>query len=609
MFGLLLAVSSFSMVMKSRVEDKLAQQKIEQETRARLAADDLKQALEVDMLLESSYNSTIDIARARKYLSRSSGQTDSGGAPTLDNQTGTSLDGLTRQTTLIGVTDDSLLTAAITADSAATTFMSGYSTLPIAVFDAQASRQNQLSLSKQNLDAFAAQVLEFAKGNGRMPTTSELSTISSTTGLRTFWGSTFSNTANLFDVTSSFTSPWGGGDTYSTTVSVPYYTTNPPYTWATAPETTFTATDTAFENYMVVGNGVIVFAAATGSGTTYTYIFERQGSTWTEVQRIPGAGLSGYGLDIYENILAVSDVVAGKVEIFRRQNGTWEEVQELSDPDGGPTTEWANEVAVTRIGTRLYMYITDKNAANTNATVHYYISNSVDLPYFVYQGTVTPASCTYAHDLDVDAPTYWAGPSTSTPAPIMVVGCMQYSSNRGIAYAYQGTTLRTSFLPSTTNSGDLFGMKVSLNWPYLAIGAYQDEVSGPENGAVYIYQDLDKTFTKPNFSLMTHFEDATVTTCSTGEAYFGFNVEFIDDRSLAVNARCTNTLGSTNDSDAIIYTLTSAGWTKVRQISKSTVFASGAFATEMGGYGGIFAAIKHIDTTSPSVYVYTAPEF
>jgi hypothetical protein len=193
------------------------------------------------------------------------------------------------------------------------------------------------------------------------------------------------------------------------------------------------------------------------------------------------------------------------------------------------------------------------------------------------------------------------------------VGCPQNSSSRGIAYVYQGTTLRQTLQPTTTTNGDLFGWSIDISWPYLAIGAYQDEISGPENGAVYIYQDLDKDFTRPNFSQMLHLEDTSLTTSSeagcNNEAYFGYTVSFIDNRSLAINAACTNTLGTGRASDVIIYTLTGAGWTKVSQISKASVFGSGGFGQSMGGAAGVLAVAKQIDSGSPILYVYTASGF
>lgn len=600
MFGLLLAVSAFSMTMKSRVEAKLAQEKLVQQHRAEQSAHDLKEALEIDLLLESSYDNTLDLTRARRYLSRSSGYTGGSADPTLNNQTGDTLDNLTRQTTLIGVTDDSLLSAAITADSDATHFMNGFNNTPTAVFDAQATRQTQLKISKQNLDAFSAEALEFAKSQGRMPNTEELATIAATTGLGSFWSGAFSHTANLFNTISSFTAPWGA-DTYSNTATVPYPTTNPSYTWATAVETSQVITASSAGNNIVnVGAGVVTYTA-----NTTTFVLERQGSTWAETTSLADQVIR----DISDNIMLTHNTSTGDNNVLRRQNGSWEVIQTLTDPDGGtPTAFGDNTAQFVRVGDTLHLYIKDKSPSTV---LHYFVSSSVDVPNFVFQATITPPVTCASPALALDSAVF-DNTMTILPDPIAVLGCGDTSSSQGVAYVYQGTTLKQTLSPTTLEAGDNFGRSVSLQWPYLAIGAWVDEISGPDNGAVYIYQDIDPSLSQANFSLMSHFEETTLTapTANSGKNTFGINVAFIDDRTLAVQARYTNTLGTGNDSDVIIYTLTDQGWTNVRQISKaSSAGISEDFGGSLGGGSGIMAVSKKTDTTTPTLYIYTAPEF
>lgn len=619
MFGLLLAVSAFSMTMKSRVEAKLEQQKVENERRQQLAAEDLRQALETEMLLENSnnlanqnsYNSTIDIGRARRYLSRSSGQTAGSGTPTLDNQTGSALDNLTRQTTLIGVTDAPELQADIVANSAATTYNTT-GALPTTVFDAQAPRQKQLTVSKQALDAFSTQALSFALANGRLPDATDMTSMSTTTGLRTYWGGTFTNTVNnIFSVQNAFTSPWGS-DTYSNTVTLPYTSTNPPYTWASAAATQFGNSDSAFgsgESIVAVGNGTIALGVTTFTSTSYTYIFEQQNGSWVEKQSVLGHGGSGYGLDIDEDLMVINDAGDSPphLDIYKRQQGSWQKIQQIADPNGGPAGNFGLTAKIKKIGGRAYLYASDHNG--TNGQIAYFIATSTATPNFVYQTTVTP-SCPLVTGLAVDAP---YSLNTLNPAPYVAMACPGYSSNTGRVYVYQGTTLLQTLQPSTAAANDYFGWRISMQWPYLAIGAYADEVASTDQGAVYIYQDMDSTFSKANFTQMTMFQESAATAgtgtgCTGSSAKFGYNVSFIDNRSLAVMANCTNLSGATASS-IFIYTLGSAGWAKVSTISNPNSASNYHHGGYMDGKNGIMAFSKYYGTTTPNFYVYTAPEY
>lgn len=617
MFGLLLAVSTFSMTMKARVEAKLEAQSLEQASREKAAAKDLKDALETDLLLESTYNSTIDLARARNYLSRSSGQTMAGDAPTVDNQTGTTLDNLARQTSLIAVTDAADLKADVIANSAATTYNTNRM-LPTAVFDAQAIRQTQAAFSKDNMDALSGAVLEFGRLNGRLPTSTEISTITSTTGLTTYWGGAFTVGAYLYSTASSFVSPWGS-DTYTSNSFLPYLSSSlQTYFWVSAVETSYTNQDAAAgagygfgEMALAMDNGTIALGVISGSSPSFTYIFEQQSGSWVEKQAIRGKGASGLGLDIDDDLMLVNELFDGYLDVYKKQNSTWQRVQRIVSPPGA-NGYFGTFSKIKKVGGRAYIYASDYTGSR--GRVYLFTSTSdtninFTLTSTILPGTAAASSCPIINAMAMDVV---PGITTTSvlPTPFVAVACQSYNSTAGIVYIYQGSTLIQTLQPSTVAAGDTFGASVALRWPYLAVGATVDEVSGSNEGVVYVFQDIDPSYTKPNFSQMVAFhEPAAVPGSGCGSnSYFGTNVVFIDARTFAANATCTN--GSAWDSTVYIYTLGATEWSKVRTISKtSTSGTSYNFGNYMAGNNGLLAVTKAYNTSTPNFWLYTTPGY
>lgn len=232
-----------------------------------------------------------------------------------------------------------------------------------------------------------------------------------------------------------------------------------------------------------------------GNSSGSVYIFENQGGTWTQVQKLiasDGTFVDYFGVAVYLSgnwlVVGASNddpggvTDAGAAYIFENQAGTWTEVQKIVASDGAASDKFGIEVALD--GTFAFI---GAPGADTGAV--YVFENQA--------GTWTEVQKLIPSD---GASGDWFGVSMDLEGANLLVGAY---SNAGVGAAYlfenlAGTwTEAQKLTPGDGASGDLFGMDVAVAYPTIVVGASAADPDGASTaGAAYIFQDQSGTWSE-----------------------------------------------------------------------------------------------------------------
>jgi len=250
-------------------------------------------------------------------------------------------------------------------------------------------------------------------------------------------------------------------------------------------------------DYAIVG---AYFNDDNGTNSGSAYIFNRNGSSWTEQQKLTAS--DGASQDYFGNSVAISGDYAivganqeddkgtssGSAYVFyRNQGGTdnWGQLQKLTASDGATSDEFGYSVAMKSdyavIGSR---YDDDSGSASGSAYIFTRSGNS-----WTEQAKII-ANDGVASD--------FFGYSVNISDPYVAVGAYGDDDNgnsSGSAYIFKrsGTswTQHNKFTASDGSASDLFGHSVTLGSDRLVIGAHKCTISGAtQQGAAYVYTNL-----------------------------------------------------------------------------------------------------------------------
>ena len=260
----------------------------------------------------------------------------------------------------------------------------------------------------------------------------------------------------------------------------------------------------------------------TAGDTGSAYIFEKSGSTWSQVQKIVasdaavndhfgmGVCISGNGACIavsapYDDVGGSGD--QGSVYMFEKVGGTWIQTQKLVQSDTLASTIFGNKLALSDDGTTLAVaaahhdnptgsstqgdagaaYIFDKAQNGTwSQTQKIYPSDGAANEHFGY-----------GIDISGDGTVVAVGQSSAD-------GVAAGQSGLGAVYVYvksggAWSATQTQKIVSTDNaSGDAFGHDVALsqNGDRLLVGAPRDDDTQTDNGAIYIFDRTNGVWTQ-----------------------------------------------------------------------------------------------------------------
>jgi len=232
------------------------------------------------------------------------------------------------------------------------------------------------------------------------------------------------------------------------------------------------------------------YGAASGSGAVY--VFERSGTTWSQVAKLDaadGAPLDGFGssLSLLGDTLVIGavgdddhDLESGSVYVFERSGSSWTQQAKLTASDGARGDNLGSSVSLDGdtllVGAEGY-----GGGLATGAAYVFERSGST----WVEQAKLT--AC-------IAVPNSYFGHSVSLSGDTGLVGAMrddELGAAAGAAYLYARTestwNLTAKLTPPSGDGGEQFGSSVVLTPDTAVIGAIGDDTNGPGAGAAHVF--------------------------------------------------------------------------------------------------------------------------
>lgn len=293
-----------------------------------------------------------------------------------------------------------------------------------------------------------------------------------------------------------------------------------------------------------------------GSNTGSAYIFVRNGSIWTEQQKLIASDASandwfGYSVSISGNtaLIGAYNDNGGSAYIFNGNGTIWTEHTKLTVTDG-QRFGWAVSIDGD------YAVISDKwDNDNGNGSGSAYI--------YYYNGSIWSEQAKLVASDGDSADRF--GYSVFIEGDYTVIGAYQdgdYGEYSGSAYIFHRNgdvwTEQAKLTASDGDAYDYFGYSVSISGNNAIIGAHQDSDNGEHSGSAYIFHRIGDVWT----------EQAKLT-ASDGASYdvFGYSVSISESYAL-IGATWDDDNGGSSGS-VYIFIQTDIGWIEQNKLIAS----------------------------------------
>lgn len=349
----------------------------------------------------------------------------------------------------------------------------------------------------------------------------------------------------------------------------------------------------------VSGNFAIVSSPFKTSTQGRVYIFEYVNSTWTEKQILLASDkanddLFGISVGISGNYAIIgahgnddNGSISGSAYIFEYDGSTWIEKQKLLASDGGANDRFGESVNIDGnyaiVGAHAYdgpnadgnsgeegdmgaayVYERDVNGNWTEKQIlvppnpsnrnSFGYSVSISGTYAIIGGAYKNGYSGSAYIFEYNGTTWilkkeivkitnsndWFGYSVSISGNYAIVGSYGDNSNRGAAFIYERDvngvwTEKHKLVSSDIGTGDLLGYSVAINNNYAIVGAIGDDDMNSGAGAVYLFKlGSDGNWSETKKLLATDGQSSD---------YLGYSVA-LDDNFIITGARENDTNGS-----------------------------------------------------------------
>ena len=230
-----------------------------------------------------------------------------------------------------------------------------------------------------------------------------------------------------------------------------------------------------------------------GSNSGSAYIFDLEGDTWTETQKI--TAMDGAAGDLFGRSVSISgDRVlvgayyndddgssSGSAYVFGLEGDTWIETQELHASDAASGDEFGRMVAIDGERAIITSHQDDDAGENSGSA---YIFDLVGITWTETQ-KITASDAALGDRF---------GGSVALSGDFAIVGAYANDdggSNSGSAYIFEldGTWTETQKLTaSDPAAGDEFGGFVSISGEKVIVGSFRDDDDGTNSGSAYIFE-------------------------------------------------------------------------------------------------------------------------
>lgn len=220
------------------------------------------------------------------------------------------------------------------------------------------------------------------------------------------------------------------------------------------------------------------------------YVFHREGSSWTEAQKLTASDgkpgdLFGYTVDIDDDVLIVGSWQQNAMYVFRHDGGEWVEEQKLTPPVDSRTVFLGYSVAIegdVAVGGG----VADDKSGKIWGTAHAYRFNGD----------------AWVHEQQMLVPAIWTtgffGVPVAISGDVIIVGAFLDSTNGTAAgsaaiYRHDGESWihEDTLAAPEPQPSDLFGSHVAVFGDSALVGSTGDNELGPNAGAAYIFQHID----------------------------------------------------------------------------------------------------------------------
>lgn len=307
-----------------------------------------------------------------------------------------------------------------------------------------------------------------------------------------------------------------------------------------------TATDAAAGDFFghsvsISKNSLVVGALYGNGGLGAVYVFRREGTNWTQEQRIiPSVPESGdeFGMSVAiagNRIIvgatghsAPSVATSGASFVFDRNSGVWTETQKIYAPDADPGDNFGRSVAIEGEIILVGAYLDDDLATDAGSAYVFKISLSV----WSLEQKLTSG--------DSDSLDYF-GFSVALSNHTALVGAWGddvHFVDQGAAYVFEriGTTwkLQKKLMADDAREGDFLGTSVAISADLAVLGSPYDDSEGLDAGSSYVFHRTGTQWAQERRVLA---EDGTF------EDFFGRSVA-VSGKLIMIGARGSDTMGS-----------------------------------------------------------------
>lgn len=307
-------------------------------------------------------------------------------------------------------------------------------------------------------------------------------------------------------------------------------------------------------------------SAEAGFGTGIVYIFARNGTTWSQQARLV-ANDSAVGDQFGATVALDGDTLiigapfadskagadAGTVYIFERDGTTWSEHSRITAQDAAAGSRFGATVALDGDRMAVGAPFADEEAGADAGAV-----------YVIARGDGSWSEQTRI-TAQATAPGDQFGSALSLRGDLLLIGAPLHDTNTGVdagaAYIFANMDgawhEQTTLTPSTAEAKDQFGAAVALDGDRVAVSAPQHSTSGGvEAGAVYVFARDGSGWTQ-------HAQIVA----SDGAASDQFGTALaLDGDVLAVGTRFKNTPAGVAAGSTYLFARSAAGWSEQQQI-------------------------------------------
>jgi|SaaInl5LU_22_DNA_1037371.scaffolds.fasta_scaffold14878_1 hypothetical protein len=346
-------------------------------------------------------------------------------------------------------------------------------------------------------------------------------------------------------------------------------------------------------NYAIVGSPE---DDPTASNTGSAYVFQRSGSTWTQVRKLTASDRQAddqFGTSVAVNSDGTYFIVGAKYEdtgganagaayIFNRSGSTWTQQAKIVSNDDQGDDQFGHSVAIDPYGNYVVVgaVFEDGGAGNprSNAGAAYIFGRTGSTWTQKYKLT---ASDTAANDRYGDSVSI----STSGPGMWIIVGSTYNAhsglTNPGAAYVYTwngvGATEQAKLVASdATNTGyDNFGISVSMSTDntYAVVGAGQIfNGAVTYTGAAYVFTRSGSTWTQ---------QAKLGASDPQSSDWFGKSVSINADGSKIIIGAETEDTGGSQAGAIYVFTRSGSTWTQEYKLQSSEIQHSDYFGSSV----------------------------